>query len=288
MSDSKELALTGGQVPLFAGFINLEVALSFPGACKVKLEDLEKEWAGDPLVEGTEVVIVSRYFVKEVHKPVHRKEVTNDGRTWQERHDHPVYAYELAGAKVDLGFLEILSIQAKKGVVHQTIAAPCSCLVEKVAGEKQPQGFKAASYPLTRFWAAAKCPICEGRGYVFPRKNKAPRSEEIRGSYGDLIVLVDKLPETPDIPEGGCPECGAYGHHIWWECREKERKKAEKKAGKQQSKAAEPIGSASPSISTPECYGQKGAPVGPNDCRDCELSDACGRLGDDASEDGEE
>jgi hypothetical protein len=242
------LAIQGGQVPLFAGFVNLEVSLSLSGSGKYKLEKLEEILAGDPLVPGTELTITSRYYVRDVHMPVNRKE--DYSRSYEERQKSAAYVYELAGAKVDLGFIDILKVEAKQGKTKKIIAAPCACLVANVPNATKPDGYKVAEYPLKGHWADQKCQACKGRGYVHPRKNKAPMSDEISGSYGDIIMLVDVLPEAPDVPEGHCTTCGNKNHVYNCPVRAEEEAAKKKTAGEAKKAYKKETGQ-----KAPDCFG---------------------------------
>lgn len=230
MTDSKELALQGSLSPeVFSRFINLKVGMSLGGSASFDLEELEKIMAGDPLGKGTELIITARYFVKDVRMPVERKE--DYSIPWEQRQKQGGHVYQLGGAKIDLTLIGVEKVETKQGKIKQTIAAPCECLVKNEPDVEKPSpGYVAAAYPLRGFWANSACEGCHGRGYVFPRKNKAPLSDEVSASYGEIIVLVDQLPEAPDIPSGWCQTCGREFHTYDCPVRLEEDKAAKAKA----------------------------------------------------------
>lgn len=222
---SKELTTQQSLSPeVFGNFINLKVSLGLGGTASFDLSELEKVLSGDPLNKGTELVVTARYFVKEIHMPVRRVE------GWDSAARKKFNQYELGGAKVDLGLLDVEKIESSQGHVKRAIAAPCSCLVPIVEGEECPETYMEASYPLKGFWADVRCSQCRGKGYVRPKKNKAPLAEQ-EGHTNAPIVLVDVLPEPPDIPEGNCQECGCASGGSYWnhhhDCSERKRLDAE-------------------------------------------------------------
>ena len=233
MSESREIAVQGTLSPdVFSQFINLQVGFSLGGSANYALDDLEKVLAGEPLHKGAELVITARYYVADVHMPVTRDAGYDYGP--QSRQDP---SYRLGDAKVDTKLIKIEKIDVQRANLQQSIAARCTCLVANLPNVTKPLGYKVANYPLTSFWASNDCPECGGRGYVYPRKNKAPLSDPILPK--GVIVLVDQLPETPDIPEGGCPQCGVVGGHKY-QCpvkiEEEKRKEAEAKAALSEAK----------------------------------------------------
>jgi hypothetical protein len=235
VSDSKEVVVQGSLSPeVFSRFINLKVGMSLSGSASFDLEALEKVLSGDPLGKGTELVITALYYVKDIRMPVKRKE--DYSRPYEERCKGLAYQYELGGAKIELALIAVEKVEGKQGKMKQAIAAPCKCLVKIEPNVTKPDKHRVADYPLKGFWSLQGCDQCRGKGYVFPRENKAPLSDEVRSSYGSIIVLVDELPEPPDIPEGGCQTCGSRGHK--WSCPVKAQEEAAAKAADKAAKKA--------------------------------------------------
>lgn len=258
---------------IFGRFINLSVGLSLGGSATFDLEELQKLLGGEPLGKGTELLVTARYYVRDIHMPVKRE--TDYSIPYEKRGNGDAHLYRLGGAKLDLGLICVERLEPKAGKLKQAIAAPCSCLVKMEPNLEKPEGFQVAAYPLKGYWAKPDCPECRGKGYVRPRKNKAPLAEREFGQ--GPIVLVDVLPDPPEVPEGSCPECGrrdngyAYAHHP--DCSAgKAAAKAEKKRQKAQRAKAEPY------EATPECYGSYLSQDGGCVEGRCIYAEACERI----------
>lgn len=230
---------------IFSRFINLKVGLSLSGSTTYDLEDLEKVLAGEQLQKGSELVVTARYFVSDVHMPVSRRQEYYGAREGSA-------TYKLGDAKLDLKLIQVEKVDVERANFAQSVAKRCDCLVEKAPNTKRPEGYRAAEYPLTAYWANIDCPECHGKGYVMPRENKAPHARRI---WADgTVVLVDELPEPPDIPAGGCPQCGQIRGYHYADCPVKiEAEATQKKAVADAKKAyKQTTGKKAPS-----CFGSK-------------------------------
>ncbi len=196
---------------IFNRFINLSVGLSLSGSASYSLAELEKVLRGEQLQRGSELVITARYYVADVHMPVSRDAGYDYGPGSRKE-----ATYKLGGAKLDTKLIKIEKIDVKGANLEQSIAERCTCLVPNEPNIKKPEGYHVAEYPLTAFWAKAQCPECHGKGYVLPKKNKAPFADRIYAN--GVIILVDALPEPPDIPKGGCEQCGETGTYHKQNC----------------------------------------------------------------------
>lgn len=224
MSEGQDLVRQPSLSPeVFNRFINLKVGLSLSGSASYDVAVLETVLAGDRLQKGSELVITARYFVADMHMPVTRQV----GYDYSAGSDKKA-SYRLGDAKLDMKLIGIEKIDVQAAHLEQSMAARCTCLVPNLPNTKKPEGYHPAQHPLTQYWAAMKCPECRGVGYVLPKKNKAPLSDRIHPS--GVIVLVDGLPEPPDVPEGACPQCGETRNYHKQNCPVKaEAEAAEKK-----------------------------------------------------------
>jgi hypothetical protein len=254
---------------VFSGFINLKVGLSLGGSASYDLAELTKVLAGEQLQKGSELVIIARYYVADVHMPVSRDAGYDYGP--QSRKEA---SYSLGNAKLDLKLIQVEKIDVHAAKLKQTTAGRCTCLVPIASTTGQPLKHKTAKYPLTGYWASIECQECHGDGYVLPRENKAPLSQ--REIASDVIILVDELPEPPDIPEGGCPQCGGVGYHAVWNCPVREEEEAARKAAQKAEKKAAKEGPAPVDTDTMVHT----CPHGPTeedrgDACPCDLEDEC-------------
>jgi hypothetical protein len=246
---------------VFGRFINLKVGLSLSGSASYDLAELEKVLAGEQLQKGSELIITARYFVADVHMPVSRRGgYGSSGDT-----------YELGNAKLDVKLIKVESVDVKAAKLHQCQVMKCECLVENAPNTEKPAGYKLASAPLQSFWANSQCQECHGKGYVHPRKNKAPLAQRVYGN--GVLVLVDEFPELPDVPEDACPQCGEIKWHVQG-CPVKAEEEAAAKKAKQGAKKAykEAAGKAAPS-----CYTEYGPYA--YRCKECEAKELCAKAG---------
>lgn len=268
MTGNTSVAVQGSLAPeVFSRFINLKVGMNLGGSASYDLEELEKILSGDPLAKGTELVITARYYIKDVRMPVERKE--DYSVPYDQRAKAPSI-YQLGGAKLELALIGIEKVESKTGRIKQKFAAPCGCLVPIEPNTEPPQGFKEAAYPLRGRWAAIGCEECHGKGYVFPRENKAPMAPRTYSSYGEVVVLVDEIPEPPDVPEGACETCGATRGHQH-DC---PVRAAEKAAAKKAIAEAKKAYKTETGKKAPDCYGSQYCYRG----GDCEARKQCTEL----------
>jgi hypothetical protein len=86
------------------------------------------------------------------------------------------------------------------------------------------------------------------------------------------VILVDELPEPPDIPEGGCPQCGDRGYHQQ-NCPVKAEMEAAQKAA---IKAAKQAYKAEAGGDAPHCIGTYLAYK--SNCKTCAAVAVCAKA----------
>ncbi len=259
-SMTKELTVQPTLDPeVFGRFINLSVGVSLSGSATYDMAELEKVMGGEKLQKGSELVITARYFVADMTMPVSRE--TSYDRNYESK-------YKLGNAKLALKLIKVESIDVKEAKLHQCSAQKCECLVNKDDCVGEDAGiYTVAKYPLQGFFALRGCPECHGQGYVFQRENKAPLARRVYAN--GVVILVDELPEPPDIPEGACPQCGQKGYHMQ-ECPVKAEQEAAQKAA---AKAAKKAYKEQTGNNPPPCYGTW--EHWKANCRSCEATNLC-------------